>query len=211
MRFSARGIHEIYIEVFKGGIKVTQRVENQIRIIGGTLRGRKVHFPDLRDLRPTTDRIRETLFNWLMRDIPGAKVLDLFAGSGALGIEALSRGADQVVFVEKSKAAMYSISTHLQSFRIDPSRYQLHPVDALDFLSSIQGQAWFGLIFLDPPFADPQVSHYLEAVLPCLSPGGKIYLEQSTKAGALDLSAFNGLKDQTAGEVRYRLLERKSS
>ena len=89
---------------------------NSVRIIGGAWRGRRIGFPDLEGLRPTPDRVRETLFNWVQFEVAGSRCLDLFAGSGALGLEALSRGAAEIVFIEKSPPAAQSIREHLRTF-----------------------------------------------------------------------------------------------
>jgi 16S rRNA (guanine966-N2)-methyltransferase len=119
----------------------------QLRIIGGQWRGRKLDFPALEGLRPTTDRLRETLFNWLQADIPGSQCLDLFAGSGALGLEALSRGAAGVTFVDQDTRACRQIRQHLDTLsctrgRVQQARLPLLPDDLPPA----------DIIFMDPPF-----------------------------------------------------------
>lgn len=121
----------------------------QIRIIGGTLRGSKLDVPDVPGLRPTPDRARETLFNWLMPVLPGARVLDLFAGTGALGIEAMSRGASACTFVESESAVVMAIRASLA--RLKQDAVVVHG-GAAGALSRLPGP--FDLVFVDPPFAD---------------------------------------------------------
>src|SRR6184192_669504 len=120
-----------------------------VRIIGGTWRGRKVRFPASAAIRPTPDRVRETLFNWLGTRTPGARALDLFAGSGALGLEALSRGASHVTFVEQDEAAVRELRARLAEWQAGDACVMR--ADALRYLA---GEARpFDLVFLDPPFA----------------------------------------------------------
>lgn len=121
---------------------------SQVRIIGGSLRGRKLSFADLPGLRPTGDRVRETLFNWLQPLIEGARCLDLFAGSGALGIEAVSRGAAEVVLVDNAPAVIRQLEKNRSAFNLD--RLTVVRADALQFLD--RAPSPFDLVFLDPPF-----------------------------------------------------------
>ena len=181
-----------------------------IRIIGGEHRSRQLKVLDRPGLRPTPDRVRETLFNWLAADIRGARVLDLFAGSGALGFEALSRGAAWCDFVEKDPAAARLIQANVELLRLD-KRAQLKQHDALVFLKHPPAQP-YDVVFLDPPYA----SDLLEKVLPLLnqpawlSPTAMIFIEHSThqtppallSSGAL---AWEKLRQGTAGEVSYSL------
>ncbi len=124
---------------------------NQLRIIGGLWRGRKLSFPDVDGLRPTGDRIRETLFNWLAPDMQGAHCLDLFSGSGALGLEALSRGADSSLLLEKHPTAARQLKDNLQLLKADNGRVE--QVDSLQWLNSAQVSHRFDIVFIDPPFA----------------------------------------------------------
>ena len=150
--------------------------DSSIRIIGGKWRGRKISFPAVNGLRPTHDRIRETLFNWLMQDIVGAHCLDLFAGSGALGFEALSRGATEVTFVEhnaKAAASLSKIITQLDVAGADviPADYRALPKLDLDLR--------YNIVFLDPPFDSNlhvEATQWLEANN-YLSEDAIIYLE----------------------------------
>ena len=176
-----------------------------LRIIGGTWRGRKLRFPASAAIRPTPDRVRETLFNWLSTAIHGACCLDLFAGSGALGLEALSRGAAHVTFVESDAAAAHALRQHLAEWQAGNAR--LERTDALRFLA---GEARpFDIVFLDPPFASELLSrsaalleerHWLAA-------GARIYIECAAREGLPLLPAtWRPLKAKQAGEVGYHLL-----
>jgi len=128
------------------------RTRNQLRIVGGEWRGRRLHFPDGKGLRPTADRVRETLFNWLQGEVHGRRVLDLFAGSGALGLEALSRGAAEAVFVERARPAARQLRDNLELLGVR-DRAQVEQMDAQRFLE--RPSSPFDLVFLDPPFAEP--------------------------------------------------------
>lgn len=151
---------------------------NQVRIIGGRHRGRRVHFTPVRGLRPTPDRVRETLFNWLQHDIAGTRCLDLFAGSGALGLEALSRGAAWVTFVEQARVAVTQLHDNLALLG-EQGRTEVIQRDAQRLLATPPARP-FDVVFLDPPFADgllPQVCAALEAG-GWLGGDAWIYLEQ---------------------------------
>ncbi len=178
---------------------------NLLRIIGGEWRSRRLKFTDVPHLRPTPDRVRETLFNWLQMQIPGARCLDLFAGSGALGLEALSRRAREVVLVEKHPAAAKALRENIQL--LGAQNALLVNDDALRYLQ--RETQPFDVIFLDPPFRQD----WLEAVLvmiferTLLKPNGMIYLEQEAE-GATDFACF-GLqihRETKAGQVRSVLL-----
>src|SRR6202044_1338078 len=131
---------------------------NSVRIIAGTWRGRRIHFPDMPALRPTPDRVRETLFNWLQHSIVDSRCLDLFAGSGALGLEALSRGAKEVVFVEQAQQAARALQAELQRLGGTP-RARILEQGAARYL---RGPAQpFDVIFLDPPFGRGALAEYV--------------------------------------------------
>jgi len=127
-----------------------QKGKSQLRIIGGQWRGRKLTFTPEEGLRPTQDRFRETLFNWLMHNVEGAHCLDLFAGSGALGLEALSRGASDVCFIDSSPQACAQIRQHLAT--LNSIKGQVKHADALSWVSTHTSAQPFDLVFLDPPF-----------------------------------------------------------
>src|SRR6202051_2311293 len=131
---------------------------NSVRIIGGGWRGRRVSFPDIPGLRPTPDRVRETLLNWLQRDIAGARCLDLFAGSGALGLEALSRGAKEVVFVEQAVAASRALQEQLTRLG-GAGKSQVVEMGAARYLRSPARP--FDIVFLDPPFGRDALAEYV--------------------------------------------------
>ena len=120
-----------------------------IRVIGGAMRGRRWRFPDIPDIRPTPDRVRETLFNWLGTHVVGARCLDLFAGSGALGLESLSRGASSVVFVEQHAAIARALSEVMTEWNVQGA--QVARADAFSYLRGTPQR--FDIVFLDPPFS----------------------------------------------------------
>lgn len=132
-----------------------------LRIIGGAWRGRRLRFPPSPEIRPTPDRVRETLFNWLAVRVPGARCLDLFAGSGALGLEALSRGAAHVTFVERDAAAGREVSARLAEWGAHDARVEI--ADARAFLDRTPAAA-FDIAFLDPPFASSLLEESLAAL-----------------------------------------------
>ena len=190
---------------------------NQLRIIGGLWRGRKLSFPDADGLRPTGDRIRETLFNWLAPDIQGAHCLDAFAGSGALGLEALSRGAQSSLLLEKNFAAAQQLKSNLQLLQADNGRVE--QVDSLHWLTqqpisqqptSQQPSHSFDIVFIDPPFALDLWGKIAAALEErnWLADDAVIYLEAPRDA-QLQLPANWQLhRDKQAGQVSYRLYHR---
>jgi 16S rRNA (guanine966-N2)-methyltransferase len=179
----------------------------QLRIIGGTWRGRRLRFPDVEELRPTPDRVRETLFNWLASRVPNARCLDLFAGSGALGLEALSRGAAHVVFVERNVLAARALETTLAEWKATGARVERG--DALTFLAGPAEP--FDIVFVDPPFAaalHASVTAALEA-RDWLAPGALIYVESASRDALPGVPpGWQALKAKRAGEVGYHLFER---
>ena len=187
----------------------------KIRIIGGAWRSRLIKVIDAPGLRPTTDRVRETLFNWLGQNLDGLRCLDVFAGAGALGFEALSRGASTVSLIERDKTAFANLRanlTDLQSFPVDAS-IDLVQGDGVGFLKRQASASW-DLVFLDPPFNDRVAldSSVQEAGRVCDgASGGKIYIE--TAVGS-DLAGLNSLipqweccKEMTAGQVKALLFQ----
>jgi 16S rRNA (guanine966-N2)-methyltransferase len=176
-----------------------------VRIIGGIWRGRRIQFPDLPSLRPTPDRVRETLFNWLQHSIAGTRCLDLFAGSGALGLEALSRGARELVFVEQAPSAAHQLRDQLTRLGAAASGRVIE-VGAARFLRTPAEP--FDLVFLDPPFGQNALAEYvpLLAAGAWLRPGGYVYLENERAAGAPGLPPdWELVKSKSAGEVGYHL------
>jgi 16S rRNA (guanine966-N2)-methyltransferase len=177
----------------------------ELRIIGGQLRGRKLSFPDEAGLRPTPDRVRETLFNWLGPYIVGTRVLDLFAGSGALGLEALSRGAAAVTLVENSRIAVATLRATVARFAVESVRIETS--DALAFLRST-GET-YDVIFLDPPFAAGLLVPTLAQLAKkrVLAAGGFCYVECPRDAPLPPLpEGWVIHRTGVAGEVGYHLL-----
>lgn len=157
----------------------------QLRIIGGDWRSRRIHFADAPGLRPTMDKVRETVFNWLQWDIEGKLILDCFAGSGALGYEALSRGAKEVTFIELNKNAASCIRDSLAS--LEASNAQVFQADALAWLGQQESLEQFDIIFLDPPFAKELLAPTVELIAAKVKAGCLVYVEVEAKA---DLSCI---------------------
>jgi 16S rRNA (guanine966-N2)-methyltransferase len=179
---------------------------NSVRIVGGAWRGRRVHFPDLPGLRPTPDRVRETLFNWLQHSLAGARCLDLFAGSGALGLEALSRGAREVVFVDQAPLAVRSLDSELKRLSGGGANARVLQSSAARFLAT-PGEA-FDLVFLDPPFGLGALKEYVALVAAgsWVKAGGWVYLEGERAAGIPAVPrGWELVKSKSAGEVGYHL------
>jgi 16S rRNA (guanine966-N2)-methyltransferase len=178
-----------------------------LRIIGGTWRGRRLRFPPQEEIRPTPDRVRETLFNWLAPRVAGARCLDLFAGSGALGLEALSRGAAQVTFVERDAVAVRELRARLTEWEAVGG--QVEQAEAVRFLGSNAHP--FDIVFLDPPFASgllTPVGRLLED-RHWLSANALIYVETDAHSGLPPLPAsWRITRTKGAGTVGYHLLTR---
>jgi 16S rRNA (guanine966-N2)-methyltransferase len=153
---------------------------NRVRIIGGQYRRRLLDFPGGGGLRPTADRVRETLFNWLGQDLPGWGCLDLFAGSGALGFEAASRGAARVVMIERDRAAHEALERNRAT--LGAGAVELVFADALTWLAG--SRETFDLIFVDPPFGSGRAAPALADLARHLRPGGQVYVEQATPVEA---------------------------
>ena len=151
-------------------------VANRVRIIGGQYRRRLLDFPGGAGLRPTPDRVRETLFNWLGQDLPGWSCLDLFAGSGALGFEAASRGAARVVMIERERAALDALETNRAA--LGATQVDILRADALAWLAN--SRETFDLVFVDPPFDSGLAEALLADLARHLKSGGQAYVEQGT-------------------------------
>lgn len=176
-----------------------------IRIIGGIYRGKKLSFPEVQGLRPTPDRVRETLFNWLMHSIKDARCLDAFAGSGALGFEAFSRGAANVLFLEQAPLAQKNLQNTLSQF--DSPKLKLIKGDARVYLKQCKEN--FDLIFLDPPFAEEYLPECLKTIVlnKLLVPGGLVYIE-SPFVVDMDPNEWKPFRLKQAGQVFYALFEK---
>jgi 16S rRNA (guanine966-N2)-methyltransferase len=177
---------------------------NQVRIIGGEWRSRRISFPDHEGLRPSADRVRETLFNWLGQDLGGRRCLDLFAGSGALGFEALSRGAACVVMVEKSREVSAALRRNADLLKA--KNLQLHCADALEFATAATADAAarFDVVFLDPPFRSSLLEQVLPRVAPLLRPGAQVYVESA--AAFVPDGGWQIVRHGRAGQVYYTLV-----
>lgn len=179
---------------------------SQVRIIGGAWRGQKLNFVPIEGLRPTGDRIKETLFNWLAPVINGAHCLDLFAGSGALGFEALSRGANSATLLEKAPEAITLLQQN--KTRLKAKEAYVIGANALEWLKTIKPSQPFDIVFLDPPFAE-------DFLQPCcdlldqrslLSNNAYIYVESDVnKQPPTTPSSWHPLKEKITGQVTYRL------
>jgi 16S rRNA (guanine966-N2)-methyltransferase len=180
-----------------------KRASGQLRIIGGEFRSRIVEFEAAPGVRATPDRVRQTLFDWLSPVIEGARCVDLFAGSGALGLEALSRGAAHVTFVETGAAQAAAIRAALHKLGA-ADRADVRSEDALGFLSRAPGQG-FDVAFLDPPFDANLLAPALAALPRALSGGARVYAEWHGE-GALSWPAgYAVLREKKAGQVSYAL------
>lgn len=178
---------------------------NTVRIIGGQYRRRNLKFPDSEGLRPTPDRVRETLFNWLGQELDGWHCLDLFAGSGALGFEAASRGAARVVMVESMPKVLAALRENVDMLQ-NPREIEIIRMDALQYLASLKAK--FDLIFLDPPYKKGWIPR-LEPLLPgVLNEDGAIYVEAEHEIESL--AGWRVERHGKAGEVHFHLLRRAS-
>lgn len=180
---------------------------NQLRIIGGAWRGRKLAFAPVPGLRPTPNRVRETLFNWLAPVIRGARCLDLFAGSGALGLEAASRGATRCVLVEQQHAVVQVLRGQLA--RLQADHVEVIEAEVLDWLA--QDATPFDIVFLDPPFRDGLLQLSIDRLEQngWLAESAWIYLEAER---GLELGLpehWSWYRDKQAGQVSYRLARRE--
>ena len=181
---------------------------NQLRIIAGAWRGRKLGFPSLAGLRPTPDRVRETVFNWLAPVLPGSRCLDLFAGSGALGFEAASRGAALVVLVERDAQVLQQLRAN--GATLGASQVQVIAAEALNYLSGSASP--FDIVLLDPPYDRPELLAACCTQLEAggwLAPQARIYLETRGKTGLPPLPGnWELVRSKQAGQVAYHLAVR---
>jgi len=180
---------------------------NQVRIIAGQWRGRRLSFPDHKGLRPTGDRVRETLFNWLQPWMNGADCLDLFAGSGAIGFEAASRGSASVTLLEKAKKPYQQLLENKK--RLNADNINIHHVDALQWLSKDINQ--YDVIFMDPPFeywelARQAIVFVVEKKL--LKPSGFIYLEYPHKQEPELTEDWEWYRQKKIGDIGFGLVKR---
>lgn len=182
---------------------MSKRPPGKLRIIGGEHRSRLVEFDAASGVRPTPDRVRQTVFDWLAPLIEGARCLDLFAGSGAMGLEAVSRGAAHTTFVETGSRQNVLIKAALLNLKIPHARCDVSPMDALYFLT----QTWhrYNVVFLDPPFGSGLLERALEELPKVLAPLNRIYLEWPAGAAPALPAGCEWLREKQAGKVCFGL------
>ncbi len=182
------------------------KVANRIRIIGGAWRSRVIEFPDADGLRPTANRARETLFNWLGQTLHGTRCLDLFSGSGALGFEAASRGAAEVVMLEINRAVVDALKSNQQ--KLDATSCRVVAADALKFLDNAHEK--FDIVFVDPPFGSCLLASVLEKCPAHLASDGVVYAEWAVPIAdviaSLPDAQWEIVKQGRAGAVHFALL-----
>jgi 16S rRNA (guanine966-N2)-methyltransferase len=177
------------------------RGRNRVRIIAGKWRSRIVSFPAAAELRPTPDRVRETLFNWLGQRLDGLACLDLFAGSGALGFEALSRGAARAVMVERDRKVAAALRESARA--LEAAGAEVVEADALGYLG--RSAERYDVVFVDPPYASDLAGAVLAALAPHLNPGARVYVESAQRL--VPGPGWRALREDHAGAVRYALFE----
>jgi len=184
-------------------------MKNQLRIIGGEWKRRQLAFASIDGLRPTPDRIRETLFNWLMWDIQNSNVLDLCAGSGALSFEALSRGASQVVMIEPNRAQAAFLTDNLQLLKVTSQHAKLKVATAQQVVPTLKEQ--FDLVFLDPPYSLDLWHELAQLADPLIQDKAFIYVEADRDLSQLKLpSTWQQIKQTKAGTVRAGLYQKNA-
>lgn len=198
----------------KAAHAVAKSAAQEVRIIGGQWKRTPLPVPVSAGLRPTPSRVRETLFNWLGQNLSGWRVLDAFAGSGALGLEAASRGADEVWLIEREPALV----RHLQASkaRLSAAQVQIAQADALSWMQHASRTGRFDLVLLDPPFDESLFWASLDAALSCVAEGGWVYLEASAMIQALPMASEHTVtlsrlqlhKHGQAGAVHFHLFQR---
>ena len=182
---------------------------NTVRIIGGEWRRRLLRFPDSESLRPTPDRVRETLFNWLGQDLSGLHCLDLFAGSGALGFEAASRGAEKVVMVEKSSRVVAALQDNARLLAAE-DRLEIVRGDGVQYAASTEQQ--FDVIFLDPPYNQGWIGKLAPKLGRLLKADAALYVEAEYEMEnpGPELASWRTIKHGKAGEVHFHLMRQES-
>jgi len=191
-------------------MKPKRKGSNQVRIIGGLHRGRQLSFPDLPGLRPTGDRVRETLFNWLQPFLPGARCLDLFAGSGALGLEAASRGAGGVVLLDQSPQVVRQLQKHIVDLKLD--QVSVMQANTLSWLQTPPPNMLFDVVFVDPPFSEGLLEPCVQLLASSglLAENARVYLEMDVLESLPFFSPdWKLLREKKAGQVAYYLFARQ--
>jgi 16S rRNA (guanine966-N2)-methyltransferase len=183
-------------------------LSRRLRVIGGEWRSRVVQFPEVDAIRPTPDRVRETLFNWLRADIHDAQCLEPFAGSGILSIEALSRGANHCICLDQSANAIKTLNDNFHELKAKPESFQCVQADARAWIKNYTGTP-FDLIFLDPPFKDGDAQQLISLCTKLLKPAGFLYFETPEPLHEASLNEeVSILRQKRAGSVHYALLQR---
>lgn len=188
--------------------KANKQLLNKVRIIAGEHRSRQIRFPTIEGLRPTSDRIRETLFNWLQSELPKSNCLDLFAGSGVLGIEALSRGAESVQFVELDRSAADSLRENLVELGYSPAAVANSKAE--QWLADNENRIQFDIIFIDPPYNQQLVATICDSLVSgsFVKPGTKVYVENDQAIPQQEFpDHFELSKYKKAGQVHFYLFE----
>jgi 16S rRNA (guanine966-N2)-methyltransferase len=192
----------------KPGAKSAKKQSGTIRVIAGKWRGRKLPVADSEGLRPTTDRTKETLFNWLMQDVAGSVCLDLFAGSGSLAVEALSRHARKAVLIEKLKDVAKNLNAIAQTLQLSETEMQVVNADALQWLQNAKEDP-FDLVFVDPPFhknlLEPAINGLIDMEL--LQNRALIYVEHEIELAWSIPESFSPVKQKDTQQVASRLFE----
>jgi 16S rRNA (guanine966-N2)-methyltransferase len=191
-----------------GNTLIGRTSNRSLRIIGGKYRSRKVTFADVASIRPTPNRVRETLFSWLSPHLSGARCIEPFAGSGILSMEALSRGAANVSIIDQSRQVIEHIRTQMTKFVPDERDYTLYHGDALAWMSTANPETLFDIVFLDPPFADALLSNTCKLLQErhLLAEGALIYIESETAIQDDSLpTRWEFYRQKKAGSVHYCL------
>jgi len=190
-----------------GSSRQSKTEVRELRIIGGRWRSRKLRFDALPGVRPTPDRVRETLFNWLQAWVSGSRCLDLFAGSGVLGFEALSRGAHSVVFIDDQAQVVARLRD--QAASLDADNVEVVRSTANQWLVQQQGHSLFDIIFIDPPFKQGLIEDILQDVVAYCSASARIYIESEKVLDTASIPSGWALeKSKKAGSVYFHLLQR---
>ncbi len=186
--------------------KNIQKPSNSFRLIAGKWRGKRLSLEANAQLRPTGDRVRETLFNWLSADITNSKCLDLFAGSGSLGFEALSRGAAYCGFVETDKHTAQQIQKNCDLLELSAKQVGVSTKSAFEFLDSVSKKS-YDIVFIDPPFRKNYIEELLPKLQKHLNPDSLIYVEIEKESKLPELPEnWSVIREKTAGQVRYHLI-----
>ncbi|ASG67853.1 ribosomal RNA small subunit methyltransferase D [Francisella halioticida] len=178
---------------------------NTIRVISGKYKNRRLKFPNINGLRPTSDQLKETIFNWLAPYIHGSVCIDAFAGSGSLGIESLSRGAARAIFYELNFKALQQIKENLKT--LDIKDFQIYKIDSIKALASLNTQNSQTIIFLDPPFNKNIIPKALDSIAKNkLIPKGSIIYIETKKQAKYPLDGFDILKEKNTSNIMAKLL-----